>query len=200
MHVAPATVVSRGTKTALPATDDENEDVEETTTLPAKKTPDVIPDKVINKFLAKLKSDSRNVDTFYVPMLWGEDQWVDISISLSNSTIIVLNPFMEAVDDKRTSTLLKPLLQMIHVAVTDLGPGSPPQWPFQIVKESAAPQTNRLIDSGPMAVKIIEAHYQDLSLLGITQENVDNIRIDIHRGNLRVVRPLNLWLIYMLFL
>lgn len=82
MDVAPATVVSRGTKRAFPATDDKNENVEEAATLLAKRTRklpqrflfsskkkciedesnisiDVVHDKVIKKLLAKLKSDRR---------------------------------------------------------------------------------------------------------------------------------------------
>lgn len=114
-------------------------------------------------------------------MNWGNENWVAIAVGLRIATITVLDLFIDSHDQEKMDKIMKPLVEMIQSLISqlvspDISGGQILKF-FAITKHVVVSQSKRPVDLGPLTVKFIELQGQGLSLEGITEPHVDNIRM-----------------------
>ncbi|KAJ4881784.1 ULP_PROTEASE domain-containing protein [Raphanus sativus] len=141
-----------------------------------------------------------DVDTLYAPMIWGDDHWVGLCISLTEWSIHVLDPNPKLNSMEAVNSLMKPLAEMLPYIAQNVCPsvqsGDSQQEPFLVDRMGGAYVNLRSGDCGPVAVKYMEilaTGNNPPSVAGLTDELVDIFRkqyaMDIYG---RLVLPLYL--------
>lgn len=149
-----------------------------------KKKENVAGDVKITKYLTvEGRRWGVEIDTLYAPMIWGGDHWVGLRISLSEWSILVLdpNPRLKSMDE--VVELMEPLATMLPYIAKKVCPvvavGEAQQVPF-LVDRLGGVYVNRWSgDYGPVAVKFMEmlaTGDRNPTIAGLTDELVDIFR------------------------
>ncbi|KAF8091400.1 hypothetical protein N665_0446s0019 [Sinapis alba] len=141
-----------------------------------------------------------DVDTLYAPMIWGGEHWMGLCISLTEWSVLVLDPNPSLKTMEQVAELMEPLATMLPYIAKKVCPaaavGEAEVVPFLVDRMVGVYVNERSGDCGPVAVKfmqMLETGNQNPTVAGLTDDLVDMFRkqyaVDIYA---KLVLPLYL--------
>ncbi|KAG5377875.1 hypothetical protein IGI04_025717 [Brassica rapa subsp. trilocularis] len=129
-----------------------------------------------------LKKEGRkwgvDVDTLYAPMIWDDNHWVGLCISLTDWRVLVLDPNPRLKNMEEVRGVLESVSKMIPFLVEKVCP-VPESGPyglesFTVERMGGAYENRRSGDCGPVSVKLMELH-----ALGNPHPRMDGLTDDL---------------------
>ncbi|KAL0709338.1 hypothetical protein Bca4012_016316 [Brassica carinata] len=123
----------------------------------------VLVDGRLTGFLTKEgKRWGHEVDRLYAPMIWDENHWVGLCISLVDWRVLVLDPNPGLRDMPAVGILMDPVLKMLPYLVEKVCPppaeGAYKLDPFNCERMGGVYENTRSGDCGPVSIKFMELH------------------------------------------
>ncbi|CAN6994473.1 unnamed protein product [Brassica oleracea var. botrytis] len=119
-----------------------------------------------------------DVDTLYAPMIWDENHWVGLCISLTDWRVLVLDPIPRLKNMEEVRGVLESVSKMIPFLVEKVCPvpetGPYGLEPFTVERMGGAYENRRSGDCGPVSVKLMELH-----ALGNPHPRMDGLTDDL---------------------
>lgn len=145
----------------------------------------VLADGRLSGFLTKEgKKWGQEVDTLYAPMIWCDNHWVGLCISLTEWRVLVLDPNPGLREMASVWELMESVSKMIPYLVEKVCPRPADRAyslePFVVERMGGGAYENtRSGDCGPCTIKFMELHAlgnPPPRMAGLTDELVDNMR------------------------
>ncbi|KAH0925215.1 hypothetical protein HID58_017471 [Brassica napus] len=119
-----------------------------------------------------------DVDTLYAPMIWDDNHWVGLCISLTDWRVLVLDPNPRLKNMEEVRGVLESVSKMIPFLVEKVCP-VPESGPyglesFTVERMGGAYENRRSGDCGPVSVKLMELH-----ALGNPHPRMDGLTDDL---------------------
>lgn len=124
----------------------------------------------------------KDVDSVYLPMNWGKEHWVALSIDLNKGHINILDPLEDCTSMRKVVSYMSPFAEMLpHLIMSACGSNTY-QWPnagFTFSRVPGLAQNKRGGDCGPLCVKFMELHSHAMTdiLQSLSDTNVDTLRM-----------------------
>ncbi|KAF2600562.1 hypothetical protein F2Q68_00009701 [Brassica cretica] len=119
-----------------------------------------------------------DVDTLYAPMIWDDNHWVGLCISLTDWRVLVLDPNPRLKNMEEVRGVLESVSKMIPFLVEKVCPvpetGPYRLEPFTVERMGGAYENRRSGDCGPVSVKLMELH-----ALGNPHPRMDGLTDDL---------------------
>ncbi|XP_033146922.1 uncharacterized protein LOC117133909 isoform X2 [Brassica rapa] len=119
-----------------------------------------------------------DVDTLYAPMIWDDNHWVGLCISLTDWRVLVLDPNPRLKNMEEVRGVLESVSKMIPFLVEKVCPvpesGPYGLEPFTVERMGGAYENRRSGDCGPVSVKLMELH-----ALGNPHPRMDGLTDDL---------------------
>ncbi|CAG7906979.1 unnamed protein product [Brassica rapa] len=119
-----------------------------------------------------------DVDTLYAPMIWDDNHWVGLCISLTDWRVLVLDPNPRLKSMEEVRSVLESVSKMIPFLVEKVCPvpesGPYGLEPFTVERMGGAYENRRSGDCGPVSLKLMELH-----ALGNPHPRMDGLTDDL---------------------
>lgn len=103
-----------------------------------------------------------DVDTLFMPMIWGDAHWVGLAINLTNWLVEILDPNVSLYDDRKVEKFIAPIVEMLPYLIKKFCKAPLSQSngvrPFTWKRLHGVYLNDRSGDCGPVAMKFIELY------------------------------------------